>query len=199
MNLYLIRHGQSTANLDGTHSGWSCVPLTEKGRRQAFAARKNIENVKFDKLFVSDVLRAQQTADILFPGMERSFISVARELNNTPMKGKSKSEMAELYGDRYLKCREKFDYSDLHIDCESLPHLMSRAQELLDMAAEMADIENIAVVSHAGFIISTLACVVGLDRYPHSVACGNVSVNIFEYKNGFWRLKLWNLEPETED
>ena len=199
MNLYLIRHGQSTANFDGTHSGWSCVELTEKGRKQALAARKNVEHVKFDKLFVSDVLRTQQTADILFPSMERSFITVARELNNTAMKGKSPAQMTELYGEAYLKCREKFDYTDLHIDCESLQHLLTRAQDFLDMIADMKDAENVAVVSHAGFITSVFARVMGLDYYPRTVICNNLSVNVFEYKNGVWKLKLWNLAPEVEE
>ena len=196
MNLYMIRHGQSTANADGTHSGWSCINLTEKGRKQAYAAKKNVEKLNIDKLFVSDVLRTQQTADILFPGMERSFITIARELNTTPMHGKTKEQMTAVFGDLYLECRDKRDYTPLHIDCESFSHAADRASEVLDMVSKLENVENVAIVSHAGFIICIAARVLGLDHFPLNLPCGNVSINHFEYKNGVWSLKMWNLEPE---
>ena len=69
MDLYMIRHGESLANFTGTHAGWAPVPLTEKGEAQAEAARRHVRNLTFDRLYVSDVRRAQQTADILFPGV----------------------------------------------------------------------------------------------------------------------------------
>ena len=38
MDLYLIRHGESTANRDHEHAAWLPVPLTEAGKEQARAA-----------------------------------------------------------------------------------------------------------------------------------------------------------------
>ena len=35
MKLYRIRHGESESNASDTHSGWSPVDLTPKGREQA--------------------------------------------------------------------------------------------------------------------------------------------------------------------
>lgn len=195
MKLYMIRHGQSRANETNTHAGWASVPLTEKGRQQAIAARKNIEGVHFDKLFVSDILRTQQTADCLFPDMPRSFIPMAREVNNTPMQGKTPEEMTALYADLYLMCRAKFDYAELGIECESLSHLFDRAAEFLNWAKSLNNAENIAVVSHAGFITTAAAHILGLSHCPRGLACGNASVSIFEYKHEKWSIKLWNLEP----
>ena len=37
MRIYVIRHGQSEANLVVAHAGWNQVPLTEKGVAQAKA------------------------------------------------------------------------------------------------------------------------------------------------------------------
>ncbi len=50
MLLYLIRHGESEANADGTHSGWSPVNLTEAGRAQAASARSLLDGVSFDRI-----------------------------------------------------------------------------------------------------------------------------------------------------
>ena len=65
MLLYMIRHGESEANAGGYHSGQSCVHLTERGRRQAAATREIIKGISFDRLYVSDVLRTQETAEII--------------------------------------------------------------------------------------------------------------------------------------
>ena len=71
MDLYMIRHGESLANFTDTHAGWAPVPLTEKGEAQAEAARRHVRNLTFDRLYVSDVRRAQQTADELLRELEQ--------------------------------------------------------------------------------------------------------------------------------
>ena len=40
MNLFLIRHGQSTGNVAGRFQGWSNLPLTDEGRRPGRAHRR---------------------------------------------------------------------------------------------------------------------------------------------------------------
>ncbi|MBQ3079189.1 MAG: histidine phosphatase family protein [Clostridia bacterium] len=196
MELYLIRHGESEANANGTHSGWSPVNLTEKGRNQAAQARKHIEGIHFDRLFVSDILRTQQTADIIFPGVRRTFLPVAREINNTVMHGYNKEQMQAKYGDIYLECRRNFDYSPMGIDCESKAHLSGRAEELLDFATQMDENSRICVVTHAGFIMAVAGLVLGIDAHSQALLCNNASVSVFAFKYGMWRLKTWNLRPD---
>lgn len=195
MDLYMIRHGESMANFTGTHAGWAPVPLTEKGEAQAAAARRHVQGLTFDRLYVSDVRRAQQTADILFPGVPRTFHTVIREINNTAMRGKTCEEMTVLYGERYLACRERFDYSPLGIDCESNAHMLARAQEFLDLVAAEEGIERVAAVAHAGFITAVAEVVLGAKVGRH-MSCGNASVSLFRFENGRWRLRLWNLTPD---
>lgn len=196
MLLYIIRHGESEANAGGYHSGQSSVHLTEKGVRQARAAREFVKDIVFDKLYVSDVLRTQETAEVIFPDLPRTFIPLAREVDNTVMHGKNKAELTEIYGQRYLDCREKFDYAPLGIDCESLAHLSGRAKKLLDWAEKQAD-ERICLVSHAGFIIALAGHVLGIEPHSRALSCDNASVSIFEFNNGKWRMKLWNLAPNV--
>lgn len=191
MLLYIIRHGESEANALGYHSGQSCVHLTEKGRLQAAKTREFVKDIPFDRLFVSDVLRTQETAEVIFPEMERTFIPLAREIDNTVMHGKNKEDMTKLYGQLYLDCREKFDYAPLGIDCESLAHLSGRAKKLLDWAEKQVD-ERICIVSHAGFIIALAGHVLGVGPHSRALSCDNASVSVFEFKNGKWRMKLWN-------
>lgn len=195
MLLYMIRHGESEANAGGYHSGQSCVHLTERGRRQAAATREIIKGISFDRLYVSDVLRTQETAEIIFPDMERTFIPLAREVDNTVMHGKTKEDMTKIYGQMYLDCRKKFDYAPLGIDCESLAHLSGRAGKLLSWAEKQED-ARICVVSHAGFILAAAGHVLGIEPHSHHLSCDNASVSAFEFKNGKWKIKLWNLASD---
>lgn len=195
MLLYMIRHGESEANASGTHSGWSPVHLTEKGRLEAAGAKQYMDKIKIDELYVSDVLRTQETADVIFPDRDRTFITIARELNNTPMHGKNKEQMTKLYGQIYLDCRKNFDYAPLNIDCESLKHLSGRAQEFLNWAAKK-ETQTLCVVSHAVFIKAVCGCILKSDSFITSLSCDNASISVFECTNGVWRLKTWNLAPK---
>ena len=192
MELYMIRHGESESNAADTHSGWSPVSLTEKGVLQAEAAARLLRSVRFDQIFVSDVKRAQQTADVIFPNRKYIYLPLMREMNNTSMRGKTKEDMEALFGEAYLSCRRRFDYAPLGIDCESGAHFLGRAKEVLDFFARQQG-ETIAAVSHAGLIRACAACVLGTPTHNPPLACDNASVSVFELRNGKWRLRAWNL------
>lgn len=64
---YIIRHGESIANVEQYASGHVDVPLTEKGIQQAYAAQKTVEalEVKPTIIIHSHLQRARNTANIL--------------------------------------------------------------------------------------------------------------------------------------
>ncbi|MBK9037164.1 MAG: histidine phosphatase family protein [Myxococcales bacterium] len=71
--LLLVRHGEADSNRDGRFGGWSPVPLTDRGRRQAVAAAAELRDRRPTAVITSDVVRAVQTAE-----------PIARELRVTP-------------------------------------------------------------------------------------------------------------------
>jgi broad specificity phosphatase PhoE/predicted permease len=64
-NLYLVRHGESTANEVNRFAGMVDAPLTDLGRAQATKAAVNWCGQTIDQVYVSPLTRAQQTAHIL--------------------------------------------------------------------------------------------------------------------------------------
>jgi broad specificity phosphatase PhoE len=64
--IYLVRHGQSVDNSNGLYGGQHDTPLTEKGRQQAKETKALFTDVHFDDAYSSDLLRASQTAEIIF-------------------------------------------------------------------------------------------------------------------------------------
>jgi len=65
MDIYLIRHGESTGNGRQCFMGWSDHPLTERGRAQAEAAAGRMAAMGPMPVLCSDLLRARQTAEIV--------------------------------------------------------------------------------------------------------------------------------------
>ena len=67
MEIYLIRHGESTANKDKIYQGWSDVHLSKLGLEQAnkLAVFFDRNNIKFNTVYSSSLIRAVETAQPL--------------------------------------------------------------------------------------------------------------------------------------
>ena len=74
----LIRHGETTANADGLIAGITDVPLTASGRDQA-RALSDVSWAKAITIYASPLSRAQQTAELAFPGRRIQLHSGLRE------------------------------------------------------------------------------------------------------------------------
>ena len=115
--IVLVRHGQSTWNLENRFTGWTDVGLTEQGRAEAHAAGRMLkqEGYIFDVAFTSVLRRAIQTLWIILQEMNLEWIPVtnAWQLNERhygALQGLNKSEMAEKYGEAQVKIwRRSYD------------------------------------------------------------------------------------------
>lgn len=66
--IIIVRHGDTKFNSDGTGErvrGWSNVPLTAQGQKEAAQAAKKLRGKTIAGLVSSDLVRAQQTAEIV--------------------------------------------------------------------------------------------------------------------------------------
>lgn len=63
--LYIVRHGQTDWNARGLLQGQSDIPMNNEGIKQAKMLSKNLQDIKFDAIFSSDLVRAKRTAEII--------------------------------------------------------------------------------------------------------------------------------------
>jgi 2,3-bisphosphoglycerate-dependent phosphoglycerate mutase len=101
--LVLIRHGESQWNLENRFTGWTDVPLTEKGREEARRAGEKIRDIRFDKAYTSVLQRATETLDIALRVIGQQSIPIAydqalNERHYGDLQGLNKAETAEKYG-----------------------------------------------------------------------------------------------------
>jgi broad specificity phosphatase PhoE len=77
MQVYFIRHGQTSYNLlhlcnDVIEKG---VFLTDVGKQQAFTVAEKLKHIQFDRIFVSELPRTRQTAEIINQGRQVAIIT----------------------------------------------------------------------------------------------------------------------------
>lgn len=104
--LILLRHGQSTWNLENRFTGWTDVPLTEKGVEEARSAGRLILEAGYrpDLAFTSVLKRAIKTLWLGLEEMDRMWIPVERswrmnERHYGALQGADKLEMVKEYGE----------------------------------------------------------------------------------------------------
>jgi 2,3-bisphosphoglycerate-dependent phosphoglycerate mutase len=129
--LVLVRHGQSTWNLENRFTGWTDVPLTKEGERQAAEAADRLQGITFHKAYTSELSRAQDTLDIVLDGLDQKDIPVekSQKLNERhygSLQGQNKDKAVELYGKEQVHLWRR-SYATRPPDGESLKDTLERA------------------------------------------------------------------------
>ena len=186
MRLFMIRHGQTTANRDAIFAGQVEVALTEEGRRQAEALRPVLTKMHFDRIYSSTLGRAIETQLLAMPDAEVIRTPLLQEvgvgrLELMPFKDMLPEDQAYIAGSH--------DYSPF--GGESPQMALNRVQSFLQ-ELEASGCERVAAFAHAGLIRYILRYVLQADFGNTRVVTDNCSIHVFEFKNGEWRLLAWN-------
>lgn len=115
--LVLIRHGQSSWNLENRFTGWWDVDLTEQGVREAWAAGELMRDkgLDFDMTYTSFQSRAIKTLNLALEAMGRLWLPTEKswklnERHYGGLTGLDKAETAAKHGDDQVKIwRRSFD------------------------------------------------------------------------------------------
>ncbi len=115
--LVLVRHGESTWNLENRFTGWTDVDLTPTGIAQAKEAGRLLqaEGYDFDLTYTSVLKRATRTLWHCLDEMDRTWLPVVHswrlnERHYGALQGLNKGDMAKQYGDeQVLVWRRSYD------------------------------------------------------------------------------------------
>ena len=107
--LVLIRHGQSSWNLENRFTGWKDVDLSDLGREEATKAGKLLkeEGYTFDRAFTSVLTRAIRTLNIVLDELDLLWIPVEKswrlnERHYGALQGLDKAETAAKFGNEQV-------------------------------------------------------------------------------------------------
>jgi 2,3-bisphosphoglycerate-dependent phosphoglycerate mutase len=178
--LILVRHGQSTWNVENLFTGWHDVDLSDQGRKEAAQAGRELlqEKLAIDIAFTSVLKRAIRTLWILLDEMDRMWVPVERswrlnERHYGALQGLNKAQTVEKHGEAQVKIwRRSYDiprYSGINPAdlpaAESLKDTLARVLPFWNsrIAPELRAGRNVLVAAHGN---SLRAMVKMLDNVP---------------------------------
>ncbi|MDN6195290.1 MAG: 2,3-diphosphoglycerate-dependent phosphoglycerate mutase [Atopostipes suicloacalis] len=128
MKLVIVRHGQSEWNQKNLFTGWTDVPLSEKGIKESFHAGELLKEAgyDFDIAYTSYLKRAIATLNNILEVLDRSWIPVIKnwrlnERHYGSLQGLNKEKTAEKYGEEQVHIwRRSYDVLPPAMDKENL-------------------------------------------------------------------------------
>ena len=172
--LYLIRHGLTTANLEGRYCGTQDIPLCEEGIQQLNSMLDTYDYPIVETVYSSPLRRAMETSELLFPGAEYIAVDNLREASFGRFEGCRMSD---------LKDDEEFqkwivpgsDYTPAGAEPSKSFYVRCR-QGLIQVIDDMMQrgIFSAAVVTHISVIGACLAAMAypQLPPYDWNCECG---------------------------
>ncbi len=160
--IYIVRHGETRANLEEIVSGHFDSPLTEKGEEQARQRAQDLKKVHFDAIFSSDLIRAKRTAEIisLDRQLELYTTKLLRERFFGKWEGKPVSEFVDknkhLFElEKKLTEEQRHDFK-IDFEYESNKEIANRMLTFLREIAVTFFGKTVLVISHGSIMRSTL-------------------------------------------
>jgi 2,3-bisphosphoglycerate-dependent phosphoglycerate mutase len=130
IKLVLLRHGQSTWNLENLYTGWTDVDLSDQGVKEAHEGGRLLreEGYRFDLAYTSVLKRAIRTLWIAMDELDQMYLPVVNrwQLNERhygALQGLNKAETAEKYGKEQVHLwRRSYDVPPPPLDINDQRH-----------------------------------------------------------------------------
>ncbi|MFW0767646.1 adenosylcobalamin/alpha-ribazole phosphatase [Trabulsiella odontotermitis] len=163
MKLWLVRHGETEANVAGVYSGHAPTSLTSRGIQQAETLATLLWHVPFDIALCSELERAQHTARLVLAGRDVPMLT-------TPLLNEMFFGDWEMRHHRDLTIEDSENYAAWCADWqhatptngEGFQAFSRRVQECLALLREHYHHQHVLVVSHQGVLSLMTALLLGL-------------------------------------
>lgn len=188
-NVYLVRHGETTYNVEHRVQDGSSL-LTDAGHKQAQQVAERLAAIPFDHLVVSDYERTKQTAvpTITITGKDPYYTDLFREVR------RPSEFFHQLRNTERYQAFQASEYKNLvtdphwhHSDEENFTDVINRAKKALDLLLTLDG--DVAVISHGNFIrhiVALVATNLELDgptwqKMCHSFIAVNTGITTLQY------------------
>jgi broad specificity phosphatase PhoE len=192
--LWLVRHGETEWSLDGRHTSWTDIPLTDHGRQRAVELREFLAGKKFAAVFVSPRQRARETCEIAGYGDVAVIEDGLQEWNYGESEGKTTAQMRAIHGPNWSV------WTDPIIGGESVESVGERADGVIAKALAAAPQGGaVAFFAHAHILRILAARWIGLPAVGGKLfGLGTGSVSVLGHERETRVISRWNRGFETE-
>ena len=152
---WVVRHGESTWNVDGRYQGQTDVPLSPVGMLQASTLAERLTGQSFAAVYSSDLLRASQTATTVaerLAGAPKVQLDPGlREINVGELSGLVISDIKQKFPD-YLTALQADPWSTRRPGGESMEDLFNRCSQAFHVIRARHPGERVLVFTHGGVV-----------------------------------------------
>lgn len=161
LQLILIRHAETVANVQRRWVGWNDTPLTEQGEAQAEAVARRLAAEVTDAiaLYTSPLPRARRTAEVIGQalGLEPVPLDGLQEINFGDMDGVTLEEMKAQYPALYERWRDRTDTEFAWPGGERRSDFFRRVIATCDDILSRHRRGTVLIVAHGGTLRAMLA------------------------------------------
>lgn len=188
--IYLVRHGETAANVTGRLQGQSDVPLNENGMKQAELVAERLKGKEFDVIWSSDLSRAAVTAEKIAGGRQVDRTPLLREWDLGEWVGLTWEEIAEKFPQEAAGFKSGDPDSPVP-GGESRREFDLRGRKVLEWLTEAYRGKRVLCVSHGGVLRAIFRVITGGGT---SVRTDNTCICCvsFSHKSGKWQIVTWN-------
>lgn len=193
--LVLVRHGQSEWNEKNLFTGCRDVPLTQKGKQEAYDVGRTLKNtgMVFDAAYTSALVRAQDTLAIMLQELGQQHIPIVydaalNERDYGDLIGLNKSDACGIWGEDQIMCWRR-SYDVCPPGGESLKDTADRVLPFFRTRIEpdLRDGKSVLVVAHGN---SLRALVMALEHItPEDIPNLNLPTGeprVYVYREGVY-------------
>ena len=191
--LYLVRHGETAANVTATLQGQSDVPLNENGLEQAALVGKRLRNTPFDAIWSSDLSRAAVTAQAIAGERKVEYTPLLREWDLGDWVGLTWAEAGEKYPDEMALFRNGDPEAKVP-GGESRQEFRERGAQVLKWVLENFSGKKVLCVSHGGLLKAIYRAAAQGECHDSFLRTDNTCFCCLRHsgKTGRWQLVFWN-------
>ena len=187
VELWLVRHGETTWSLSGAHTGRTDIPLTEHGRQRAEELRDFLTGTEFARVLVSPMGRARETCAIAGFGDQAEVDPALMEWDYGESEGKTTKEMREKYGPAWSVWTSEI------VGGETVEQVGERADAVIAKALNGLSDGNVALFAHAHILRILAARWIGLEaRGGKLFGLGTGSVSVVGWERETRVISRWN-------
>lgn len=192
-----MRHGEAENNVSRTLVGRHIEShLTSQGKQQVADVSKQLKSIPIDKVYVSPVIRAMETAQIVCEtlGMNYEVDERLYEIELGKLVGMNYEEVTTKYGDLFLRFYAEHDPILDSFGVEPFAKVKQRVKSLLDDAIKKHEDSNVLMVTHLDPIKAALATL--LDLKPEALYrwhIRNASLTVLKHESRIYSLSGVNV------
>jgi probable phosphoglycerate mutase len=174
LNLYLLRHGETTFSQNGNFCGETNAELTPAGIEMASSFADVYKKLKWEAVYVSPMKRTIATAKPFCEatGLEMQVREGLREGSYGAWEAKSRSFVQENYTDNYMKWLAEPAWN-APLRGETAVAIANRSMPVITEIQQKYPEGNVLIVSHKATIRIILCSLLGID-----LGCYRYRVNI---------------------